>query len=110
MRLHMLILGEVLGKRVIQRPSGGSAGAELPVCSKAKPRLKQTKQEVPHDSKSDLPLALDNSPIHFFNFDTIFPATSNDVCACKEPFRPKRVIIPCQEQMRSLSFMLEPFS
>ena len=58
------------------------------------------------------------SPIHFFNFDTIFPATRLDSIllgfeasfACKEPFRPKRVIIPCQEQMRSLSFMPEPFS
>lgn len=28
----------------------------------------------------------------------------------REPFRPKRVIIPCQEQMRSLSFMPEPFT
>ena len=30
--------------------------------------------------------------------------------ACKEPFRPKRVIISCQKQMRSLSFMPQPFS
>ena len=26
--------------------NGGSAGAELPVCRKAKPRLKQTKAEI----------------------------------------------------------------
>ena len=35
-------------------PSGGSAGAELPVCNKAKPRLKQTKLTKPPISNSEL--------------------------------------------------------
>ena len=76
-------------------------------------KLKKTRKPTFHS-----PLNQCFSPIHFFNFDTIFPATRLDSIllgfeagfACKEPFRPKRVIIPCQEQMRSLSFMPEPFS
>ena len=76
-------------------------------------KFKKTRKPTFHS-----PLNQCFSPSHFFNFDTIFPATRLDSIllgfeasfACKEPFRPKRVIIPCQEQMRSLSFMPEPFS
>ena len=48
--------------------------------------------------------------LRFFLKSRVEATLTQSSRACKEPFRPKRVIISCQKQMRSLSFMPQPFS